>query len=64
MDYCVKNSYTVCTDAFMSPSYSNQLRSYYIANIAYYAAKNYNDIANLSYYNEYFNNVNLRWQKD
>lgn len=61
MDYAVKNSYTVCSDAFMAPSYKDHSRSYKIANIAYYAAKDYNDIENLQTYNNYFANVNYLW---
>lgn len=63
MDYCVKNSYTICSDAFMAPSYKDHVRSYKIANIAYYAAKDYNDFGNLQKYNTYFANVNYRWTK-
>ena len=52
----------VCADAFMSPVYDSGPRNYRLANVAYYAARNYNDIKNLPYYNDVFQYVNYRWK--
>ena len=58
MNYCVKNNYTVCADAFMSPEYMTSERKYKIFNIAAYAAKNYDDYEHIGDYNKQFSNIN------
>lgn len=58
MNYCVKNNYTVCADAFMSPGYMTSGRKYKLFNIAVYAAKNYDDYEHIGDYNKQFSNIN------
>ena len=58
MDYAVKNSYTVCADAFMSPDYMSTVRNYGIFNIAGYAAENYGDYEHIRYFINDFKNIN------
>lgn len=62
MEYCVKNKYTICTDAFMEPNFDTDYRLYKMPNIAEYAASNYNDFSHVALYRGYFRDVQYSWK--